>query len=105
MLRGSKSLSCVIDGPAFLKSLTGGTQGIRYQLTLRCLISLREIGMTLLLLQTKKWISKEDDIRILCLMRFAVRLGLEPPWQNWKILIAPISAKKGFENLTRASPE
>jgi GTP-binding protein EngB required for normal cell division len=25
----------------------------------------------------------------------AARLGLDPPWQNWKNLIAPISAKKG----------
>ncbi|MFY1111990.1 MAG: GTP-binding protein, partial [Methanosarcinaceae archaeon] len=23
------------------------------------------------------------------------RLGLEPPWENWKHLIAPISVKKG----------
>lgn len=37
---------------------------------------------------------KENEYDLL-LDEIALHLGLEPPWQNWEYLIAPISAKKG----------
>jgi multidrug efflux pump subunit AcrA (membrane-fusion protein) len=37
---------------------------------------------------------KENEYDLL-LDEIAVRLGLEPPWQNWKHIVAPTSAKKG----------
>ena len=37
---------------------------------------------------------KENESDLL-LDEITFRLGLEPPWQNWKHLLAPISAKKG----------
>jgi GTP-binding protein EngB required for normal cell division len=55
---------------------------------------LREIGIDTIIAANKMDNVKENEHDLL-LDEVAVRLGLEPPWQNWKHLIAPISAKKG----------
>ena len=55
---------------------------------------LREIGIDTIVAANKMDKVKENEYDLL-LDEVSIRLGLEPPWQNWKHLIAPISAKKG----------
>ncbi|MDD4331266.1 MAG: GTP-binding protein, partial [Methanosarcinaceae archaeon] len=47
------------------------------------------------LLAVNKMDKVKEKEQALVLNEISEKLGLEPPWQNWKHLIAPISAKKG----------
>jgi GTP-binding protein EngB required for normal cell division len=84
----------VIDGPAFPEIVDRWDSRDQIPIDVEMFDFLREIGIDTIVAANKMDKVKEDEFDPL-LDEIAVRLGLEPPWQNWKHLIAPISAKKG----------
>jgi GTP-binding protein EngB required for normal cell division len=84
----------VIDGPAFPQIVDRWDSRDQIPVDIEMFDFLREIGIDTIVAVNKMDRVKEDKYDFL-LDEIAVRLGLEPPWQNWKHLIAPISAKRG----------
>jgi len=84
----------VIDGPAFPEIVDRWDSRDQIPIDVEMFDFLREIGIDTIVAANKMDRIKEDESDPL-LDEIAFRLGLEPPWQNWKHLIAPISAKKG----------
>lgn len=84
----------VIDGPAFPEIVDRWDSRDQIPIDVEMFDFLREVGIDTIIAANKMDRIKEDESDPL-LDEIAVRLGLEPPWQNWKHLIAPISAKKG----------
>lgn len=84
----------VIDGPAFPEIVDRWDSRDQIPIDVEMFDFLREIGIDTIIAANKMDRTKENESDRL-LDEIVVRLGLEPPWQNWKHLIAPISAKKG----------
>ncbi|HII79489.1 MAG TPA: GTP-binding protein EngB [Methanosarcina sp.] len=84
----------VIDGPAFPEIVDRWDSREQIPIDVEMFDFLREIGIDTIVAANKMDRVKENEFDPL-LDEVAIRLGLEPPWQNWKHLIAPISAKKG----------
>lgn len=84
----------VIDGPAFPEIVDRWDSRDQIPIDVEMFDFLREIGIDTIVAANKMDKLKADEYDDL-LDEVSVRLGLEPPWQNWKHLIAPISAKKG----------
>lgn len=84
----------VIDGPAFPEIVDRWDSRDQIPIDVEMLDFLREIGIDTIVAANKMDKVKENESDPL-LNEVAIRLGLEPPWQNWKHIIAPISAKKG----------
>jgi len=84
----------VIDGPAFPEIVDRWDSRDQIPIDVEMFDFLREIGIDTIVAANKMDKVKESEYDYL-LDEISVRLGLEPPWQNWKHLIAPISAKKG----------
>ena len=84
----------VIDGPAFPEIVDRWDSRDQIPIDVEMCDFLREIGIDTIVAANKMDKVKENESDPL-LNEVAIRLGLEPPWQNWKHIIAPISAKKG----------
>jgi len=84
----------VIDCPAFPEIVDRWDSREQIPIDIEMFDFLREVGIDTIVAANKMDKVKENDYNPL-LDEIAARLGLEPPWQNWKHLIAPISAKKG----------
>jgi len=84
----------VIDGPAFPEIVDRWDSRDQIPIDVEMFDFLREIGIDTIVAANKMDRIKENESDPL-LNEITARLGLEPPWQNWKHLIAPISAKKG----------
>lgn len=84
----------VIDGPSFAEITERWDARGQIPVDIEMFDFLREVEIDTLLAVNKMDKVKEKD-RDPLLDEIAEKLGLEPPWQNWKHLIAPISAKKG----------
>ncbi|AKB68559.1 GTP-binding protein EngB [Methanosarcina mazei] len=84
----------VIDGPAFPEIVDRWDSRDQIPIDVEMFDFLREIGIDTIVAANKMDKVKENESDPL-LNEVAIRLGLEPPWQNWKHIIAPISAKKG----------
>ncbi len=84
----------VIDGPAFPEIVDRWDSRDQIPIDVEMFDFLREIGIDTIVAANKMDKLKADEYDDL-LDEVSVRLGLEPPWKNWKHLIAPISAKKG----------
>ncbi|AKB29486.1 GTP-binding protein EngB [Methanosarcina siciliae T4/M] len=84
----------VIDGPSFPEIVDRWDSRDQIPIDVEMFDFLREIGIDTIVAANKMDKVKADEHDEL-LDEVAVRLGLEPPWQNWKHIIAPISAKKG----------
>jgi len=84
----------LIDGPAFPEIVDRWDSRDQIPIDVEMFDFLREIGIDTIVAANKMDKVKESEYDYL-LDEISVRLGLEPPWQNWKHLIAPISAKKG----------
>ena len=77
----------VIDGPALPQIVDRWDSRNQIPIDVEMFDFQREVGIDTIIAAESEYDSLLDKI--------AVRLGLEPPWQNWKHIIAPISAKKG----------
>ncbi len=84
----------VIDSPAFPEIVDRWDSREQIPIDVEMFDFLREVGIDTIIAANKMDKIKENDYDLL-LDEIAARLGLEPTWQNWKHLIAPISAKKG----------
>lgn len=84
----------VIDSPAFPEIVDRWDSREQIPIDVEMFDFLREIGIDTIIAANKMDKVKENEYNLL-LDDIAARLGLEPPWQNWNHLIAPISAKKG----------
>lgn len=84
----------VIDSPAFPEIVDRWDFREQIPVDVEMFDFLREVGIDTIVAANKMDKVKENEYDLL-LDEVAFRLGLEPPWQNWKHLIAPISAKKG----------
>jgi GTP-binding protein EngB required for normal cell division len=84
----------VIDGPVFPEIVDRWDSREQIPVDVEMFDFLREVGIDTLIAANKMEKVKENEYDPL-LNDIAARLGLDPPWQNWKNLIAPISAKKG----------
>ncbi len=84
----------VIDGPAFPQIVDRWDSRDQIPVDIEMFDFLREVGIDTIVAANKMDRVKEDEYDPL-LDGITGRLGLEPPWQNWKHIIAPISAKKG----------
>ncbi|MEL7662985.1 MAG: GTP-binding protein EngB [Methanosarcina mazei] len=84
----------VIDGPVFPEIVDRWDSRDQIPIDVEMFDFLREIGIDTIVAANKMDKVKENESDPL-LNEVAIRLGLEPPWQNWKHIIAPISAKKG----------
>lgn len=84
----------VIDGPAFPEIVERWDSKNQIPIDIEMFDFLREVGIDTLVAVNKMDKVKENEYSLL-LDEIAAKLGLEPPWENWKHLIAPISAKKG----------
>jgi GTP-binding protein EngB required for normal cell division len=84
----------VIDGPAFPEIVDRWDSREQIPVDVEMFDFLREVGIDTIIAANKMDKVKENEYDPL-LDEIALRLGLEPPWQNWKHLITPISAKKG----------
>lgn len=84
----------VIDSPAFPEIADRWDFREQIPIDIEMFDFLREVGIDTIVAANKMDKVKENEYDPL-LDEIASRLGLEPPWQNWKHLIAPISAKKG----------
>lgn len=84
----------VIDGPAFPEIVDRWDSRDQIPIDVEMFDFLREVGIDTIVAANKMDRVKESEYDLL-LDEIATRLGLEPPWQNWKHLITPISAKKG----------
>jgi len=84
----------VIDSPIFPEIVARWDSKEQIPIDVEMFDFLREVGIDTIVAANKMDKLKEDDYDLL-LDEIAFLLGLEPPWQNWKHLIAPISVKKG----------
>jgi len=84
----------VLDGPSFVEIAERWDARGQIPIDIEMFDFLREMGIDPLLAVNKMDKVKEKE-QALVLNEISEKLGLEPPWQNWKHLIAPISAKKG----------
>lgn len=84
----------VVDGPSFPEIVDRWDSRDQIPIDVEMFDFLREIGIDTIVAANKMDKVKADEYDEL-LNEVSVRLGLEPPWQNWKHIIAPISAKKG----------
>lgn len=84
----------IVDGPSFPEIVDRWDSRDQIPIDVEMFDFLREIGIDTIVAANKMDKVKADEYDEL-LDEVAVRLGLEPPWQNWKHIIAPISAKKG----------
>jgi len=84
----------VIDGPFFPDVVDRWDARDQIPIDIEMFDFLREVGIDTLIAANKMDKIKENEYDPL-LDEIAGRLGLEPPWENWKHLIAPISVKKG----------
>ena len=84
----------VIEGPTFPEIVDRWDSREQIPIDVEMFDFLREVGIDTIVAANKMDKVKENESDFL-LNEIVVRLGLEPPWQNWKHLIAPISAKKG----------
>ncbi|KKG10721.1 MULTISPECIES: GTP-binding protein EngB [unclassified Methanosarcina] len=84
----------VIDGPAFPEVVDRWDSRNQIPIDVEMFDFMRELGIDTIVATNKMDKVKADEYDYL-LDEVSVRLGLEPPWQNWKHIIAPISAKKG----------
>jgi len=84
----------VIDGAAFSEIVDRWDSRAQIPIDVEMFDFLREVGIDTIIAANKMDKVKEEEYDFL-LDEIAFRLGLNPPWQNWKHLIAPISAKKG----------
>ncbi|WP_440956424.1 GTP-binding protein EngB [Methanosarcina sp. Mfa9] len=84
----------VIDGPFFPDVVDRWDARDQIPIDIEMFDFLREVGIDTLIAANKMDKVKENEYDPL-LDEIAARLGLEPPWENWKHLIAPISVKKG----------
>ena len=84
----------VIDSPAFPHIVDRWDSKDQIPIDVEMFDFLREVGIDTIIAANKMDKVKESEYDSL-LDEIAVRLGLEPPWQNWRHIIAPISAKKG----------
>jgi GTP-binding protein EngB required for normal cell division len=84
----------VIDSPVFPEIVDRWDSKAQIPIDVEMFDFLREVGIDTIVAANKMDKVKENEYDIL-LDEIAFRLGLEPPWQNWKHLLAPISAKKG----------
>jgi len=84
----------VIDGPSFPEIVDRWDSRDQIPIDVEMFDFLREIGIDTIVAANKMDKVKADEYDDL-LDEVSVRLGLEPPWQNWKHIVAPISAKKG----------
>lgn len=84
----------VIDSPAFSEIVDRWDSREQIPIDVEMFDFLREVGIDTIVAANKMDKVKEDEYDLL-LDEIAFRLGLEPPWQNWRHLIAPISAKRG----------
>jgi len=84
----------VIDGPSFPDIVDRWDERDQIPIDIEMFDFLRELGIDTLIAANKMDRIKESEYDPL-LDEIAIRMGLEPPWENWKHLIAPISAKKG----------
>lgn len=91
----------VIDSPAFPEIVDRWDAREQIPIDIEMFDFLREVGIDTLIAANKMDKVKEKEYDPL-LNEIADRLGLEPPWENWKHLIAPISAKKGNLRALRA---
>ncbi|MHB8102881.1 MAG: GTP-binding protein EngB [Methanosarcina sp.] len=91
----------VIDSPAFSEIVDRWDAREQIPIDIEMFDFLREVGIDTLIAANKMDKVKEKEYDPL-LNEIAGRLGLEPPWENWKHLIAPISAKKGNLRALRA---
>lgn len=87
----------VIDTPIFSEIVARWDSREQIPIDVEMFDFLREIGIDTIVAANKMDKVKEDDYDFL-LDEIVSLLGLEPPWQNWKHLIAPISSKKGDIN-------
>ncbi len=84
----------VIDAPTFPEVVDRWDSRNQIPIDVEMFDFMREIGIDTIVAANKMDKVKADEYDYL-LDEVSVRLGLEPPWQNWKHIIAPISAKKG----------
>lgn len=84
----------VIDGPAFPQIVDRWDSRNQIPIDVEMFGFLREVGIDTIIAANKMDKVRTNEYDPL-LDEIAVRLGLEPPWRNWKHIIAPISAKKG----------
>ncbi|MCQ1536734.1 GTP-binding protein EngB [Methanosarcina sp. KYL-1] len=84
----------VVDGPSFPDIVDRWDSRDQIPIDIEMFDFLREIGIDTLIAVNKMDKVKESEYDPL-LDEITARLGLEPPWENWKHLVAPISAKKG----------
>ncbi len=87
----------VIDGPAFPQIADRWDSRDQIPIDIEMFDFLREVGIDTIIAANKMDKLKINEYDPL-LDEITVRLGLEPPWKNWKHIIAPISAKKGELN-------
>jgi GTP-binding protein EngB required for normal cell division len=94
----------VVDTPAFPEIVDRWDSRDQIPIDVEMFDFLREVGIDTIIAANKMDKVKENEYSPL-LDEVAAKLGLEPPWENWKHLIAPISAKKGdlraLKNLLR----
>ncbi len=83
----------VIDSPSFPQIVDRWDSKDQIPIDVEMFDFLREVGIDTIIAANKMDKVKESDYDPL-LDEITVRLGLEPPWQNWRHIIAPISAKK-----------
>ena len=84
----------VIDSHAFPEIVDRWDSREQIPIDVEMFDFLREVGIDTIVAANKMDKVKANEYDLL-LDEVAFRLGLEPPWQSWKHLIAPISAKKG----------
>lgn len=84
----------VIDSPIFPEIVDRWDSREQIPIDVEMFDFLREVGIDTIVAANKMDKVKENESDLL-LDEIAKRLGLEPPWQNWKHLISPISTKKG----------
>jgi len=85
----------VIDGPSFPGIVYRWDARKQIPIDVEMFDFLREVGIDTLIAANKMDKVKENEYDPL-LDEIAALLGLVPPWQKWKHLIAPVSAKKGY---------
>jgi GTP-binding protein EngB required for normal cell division len=85
----------VIDGPSFPEIVYRWDSREQIPIDVEMFYFLREVGIDTLIAANKMDKVKENECDPL-LDEIAALLGLAPPWEKWKHLIAPVSAKKGY---------
>ena len=95
----------VIDAPSFPEIVERWGSRAQIPIDIEMFGFLKEVGIETLIAANK--IDKVSESKLNFLLDEIVSgMGFQPPWNNWKHLIAPISAKKGdiltLKNLLRS---